>query len=210
MKKLRKGLLAFVLVIITGLPGVAGAFQRGEIYCIIGREVHRRTGPSLESQPVGYWRFGEPVEYLSSQDGFARVSLPQEAQIWYVHEDYLGSAPEMENRKKAYTDEILILDRQWDRMRQYYRELSKNQRPAAEIQQDVEALQRELLHTRESYTYRALPEDLREKLNWLSLTLTRMGKALVQWSPEYGEEVWSNICYNQWEPLYRDVGEEYR
>ena len=73
-----------------------------------------------------YWRFGESVTYVRSENGFALVSIPDRDIQQYVYEDYLGDTSEMEARKKPYTDWVLTLDRHFDQLVAWRIQLEQN------------------------------------------------------------------------------------
>ena len=103
MRKLFTVMFSLTLMLI-GLTCAAKDFIPGQTYYITGRQVFVRLEPNTGGETYGYWRFGTPVTYVRSENGFALVSRPNENTTLYVYADYLGDVSEMKAKKKPYTD----------------------------------------------------------------------------------------------------------
>lgn len=208
MRKQFTVMLSLALMLLA-LTCSAKDFIPGQTYYITGRQVWVRSAPDTSGQPDQYWRFGEPVTYMRSENGFALVSVPDRDIAQYVYADYLGDIDEMEAKKKPYTDWILTLDRHFDQLTAWRIQLETNAQTKESLAEAI--LEKERLLTRErGYMANSnLPPDVLENLNKVSFALTDLAEVLRKWDNDYSGEAWSDVCYYM-DPFYMKLDQLYR
>jgi hypothetical protein len=208
MRKLFTAILSSALIWIS-LTCAAKDFTPGQTYYIIGRQVWVRSAPNTDEKAYNYWRFGESVTYVRSENGFALVSIPDRDIEQYVYEDYLGDTSEMEARKKPYTDWVLTLDRHFDQLVAWRIQLEQNAQTKESLAEAIQEEEKQLTWERGYMANSNLPPDVLEDLTKVSLALTNLAEVLRKWDNDYSGEAWSDFCYYM-NPAYTKLGERYR
>jgi len=107
------------------LPGIATAYAEGQkdfnnaaetmwdtaTHFITGRDVFMRSGPSSDSEPQGFYRFGEPVRILEQAGDWYKVERVLSETPVYVHKDFVGDKGKVEAKSTASTPYMLRIDK---------------------------------------------------------------------------------------------------
>lgn len=211
MRKLFTGLMVLGLMLVS-LTCSAKSFEFGEMYYITGRQVWLRNEPNTGSEAYRYWRFGEPVVYFGSENGFALVAVPEleTDSKMYVYEEFLGTLEEVNAKKRPYSDWVFILDRQLDRLIILQQEIELEGYVPEYLDKFIMEEKNRILEDRKIMANANIPANVLADLNDVSLVLEDMVNLLIAWDNDFSGEVWSDVAYHKLFPAYDKLEQLYR
>ena len=85
----------------------------GETY-ITGRDVNMRSGPGIDSESQGFFRFGEPVRIMEDLGDWYRVECRDNVVPHYVYKKYVGSWSDVKAKYIPGSDCMMQIDKLLD------------------------------------------------------------------------------------------------
>ena len=85
----------------------------GETY-ITGRDVNMRSGPSIDSESQGFFRFGEPVRIKEDLGDWYKVECRYNVVPHYVFKKYVGSWSDVKAKFVPGSDCMMQIDKLYD------------------------------------------------------------------------------------------------
>ena len=92
---------------------VAEDLWAGETY-ITGRDVNMRSGPSIDSESQGFFRFGEPVRIKEDLGDWYKVECRDNVVPHYVYKKYVGSWSDVKAKFIPGSDCMMQIDKLYD------------------------------------------------------------------------------------------------
>ena len=93
----------------------ADSIRNTETY-ITGREVFIRPEPTINSTPLGVFRFGEPVRVKEDLGEWLKVEYLYSDKPVYVHKTYVGSWNDVKDKYISTSDCMIKIDWDYDRL----------------------------------------------------------------------------------------------
>ena len=85
----------------------------GETY-ITGRDVNMRSGPGIDSESQGFFRFGEPVRIKEDLGDWYKVECRGSIIPIYVHKNFVGSWSDVKEKFIPGSDCMMMIDNLYD------------------------------------------------------------------------------------------------